>query len=119
MESWNFFSLRNVLLLIYELDLFIFERDQLINFFVFFFFNDTATTEIYTLSLHDALPILKHPRLTQAWREQGPAHFEECGLGLRENEDFNEKANPDSGYEQQDPTRIPRNGPGKIGRAHV
>ena len=32
---------------------------------VLFFFNDTATTEIYTLSLHDALPILKiltHPR---------------------------------------------------------
>src|SRR5476651_2772095 len=28
---------------------------------VFFFFNDTATTEIYTLSLHDALPIsLRH-----------------------------------------------------------
>src|SRR5437667_7448541 len=26
--------------------------------FSFFFFNDTATTEIYTLSLHDALPIL-------------------------------------------------------------
>src|SRR3712207_9265479 len=26
-------------------------------FFVYFFFNDTATTEIYTLSLHDALPI--------------------------------------------------------------
>src|SRR3989442_4294566 len=26
---------------------------------LFFFFNDTATTEIYTLSLHDALPILK------------------------------------------------------------
>src|SRR3712207_8067620 len=26
---------------------------------VFFFFNDTATTEIYTLSLHDALPILQ------------------------------------------------------------
>src|SRR2546422_7723291 len=25
---------------------------------LFFFFNDTATTEIYTLSLHDALPIL-------------------------------------------------------------
>src|SRR5260221_4868714 len=31
--------------------------------FFFFFFNDTATTEIYTLSLHDALPIssLLHP----------------------------------------------------------
>src|SRR4051812_49645981 len=27
-------------------------------FLSFFFFNDTATTEIYTLSLHDALPIL-------------------------------------------------------------
>src|SRR2546427_7799306 len=31
--------------------------------FFFFFFNDTATTEIYTLSLHDALPILP----TAAW----------------------------------------------------
>src|SRR5690554_7616533 len=28
-----------------------------VSFFSFFFFNDTATTEIYTLSLHDALPI--------------------------------------------------------------
>src|SRR5256885_8273675 len=30
---------------------------RLSSFFFFFFFNDTATTEIYTLSLHDALPI--------------------------------------------------------------
>src|SRR5256885_17045933 len=30
---------------------------------VFFFFNDTATTEIYTLSLHDALPIWVVPHL--------------------------------------------------------
>src|SRR6266487_5113574 len=30
-------------------------------FFLFFFFNDTATTEIYTLSLHDALPISPRP----------------------------------------------------------
>src|SRR5258707_4029899 len=29
---------------------------------VFFFFNDTATTEIYTLSLHDALPIYRTAR---------------------------------------------------------
>src|SRR2546425_12371735 len=29
--------------------------------FLFFFFNDTATTEIYTLSLHDALPIYLEP----------------------------------------------------------
>src|SRR6266513_6424842 len=35
-----------------------------ISFFsiLFFFFNDTATTEIYTLSLHDALPIYGHGR---------------------------------------------------------
>src|SRR3712207_8207911 len=32
---------------------------------MFFFFNDTATTEIYTLSLHDALPIYR-PRLLAA-----------------------------------------------------
>src|SRR2546425_7271976 len=31
-------------------------------FCLFFFFNDTATTEIYTLSLHDALPISRSPR---------------------------------------------------------
>src|SRR3712207_7386970 len=30
----------------------------LVSLVLFFFFNDTATTEIYTLSLHDALPIL-------------------------------------------------------------
>src|SRR2546426_8992571 len=33
----------------------------LLSFFLFFF-NDTATTEIYTLSLHDALPIYNGPR---------------------------------------------------------
>src|SRR5258706_2999 len=33
-------------------------------FFFFFFFNDTATTEIYTLSLHDALPILTVTEVT-------------------------------------------------------
>src|SRR2546425_1723268 len=34
----------------------------------FFFFNDTATTEIYTLSLHDALPILLGARTTELLR---------------------------------------------------
>src|SRR5258708_27036947 len=33
-----------------------------LSIFLFFFFNDTATTEIYTLSLHDALPISKQPK---------------------------------------------------------
>src|SRR2546426_2473151 len=35
-------------------------------FWCSFFFNDTATTEIYTLSLHDALPILK-----RTWPQEG------------------------------------------------
>src|ERR1022692_1599728 len=42
---------------------------MLASWFVFFFFNDTATTEIYTLSLHDALPIWSGRRLwTGRWR---------------------------------------------------
>src|SRR3984893_15835097 len=36
--------------------------------FVFFFFNDTATTEIYTLSLHDALPIFRTVGRHVRWR---------------------------------------------------
>src|SRR3712207_7368200 len=36
--------------------------------FFFFFFNDTATTEIYTLSLHDALPISGRPSRGSAAR---------------------------------------------------
>src|SRR2546426_6268694 len=39
---------------------FLFTHRVLLLFF-FFFFNDTATTEIYTLSLHDALPIYRQP----------------------------------------------------------
>src|SRR2546430_2389360 len=44
----------------------------------FFFFNDTATTEIYTLSLHDALPIFRIPVLTM--------HTKGDGLVLVQNE---------------------------------
>src|SRR2546430_6467526 len=47
--------------------------------FSFFFFNDTATTEIYTLSLHDALPI------SYAWYNLGLAYKDlgesEKGIG--------------------------------------
>src|SRR5690242_21531397 len=60
-------------------------------FFFFFFFNDTATTEIYTLSLHDALPICAwatrwtgHGRWaarrrwsTAAWRPRSEEHTSE------------------------------------------
>src|SRR5215475_15877195 len=46
------------------------------SFIFFFFFNDTATTEIYTLSLHDALPI-RRPRDRRARRPppKGPDEF--------------------------------------------
>src|SRR2546427_9424783 len=39
-----------------------------LSFLSFFFFNDTATTEIYTLPLHDALPISGHEHVTQVRR---------------------------------------------------
>src|SRR3989449_3041913 len=48
--------------------------------FFFFFFNDTATTEIYTLSLHDALPISRHTVLGQRALDQllpQPTSFED------------------------------------------
>src|SRR5271170_8424243 len=38
---------------------------MVVGFVFFFFFNDTATTEIYTLSLHDALPICAWPLRTR------------------------------------------------------
>src|SRR3712207_7432874 len=44
----------------------------------FFFFNDTATTEIYTLSLHDALPICRAAR--RHARDLLPADPERAGL---------------------------------------
>src|SRR3712207_8184447 len=46
----------------------------------FFFFNDTATTEIYTLSLHDALPISFQAAI--AARNQGDAAFERFHMAL-------------------------------------
>src|SRR3712207_8896812 len=49
---------------------------------VFCFFNDTATTEIYTLSLHDALPILVSGRTLssrEVWLVQSPRGIESRG----------------------------------------
>src|SRR6266852_3338191 len=47
--------------------------------FFFFFFNDTATTEIYTLSLHDALPISRRPTSLPRRR----MFFRRCGTTTR------------------------------------
>src|SRR5258708_35957207 len=51
--------------------------------FFFFFFNDTATTEIYTLSLHDALPILQF-----AARRHGDGYRTALDAGHRRLRDF-------------------------------
>src|SRR2546427_356915 len=49
---------------------------------LFFFFNDTATTEIYTLSLHDALPIsiCRVPTGQDVWKP--PARRWRCAVAL-------------------------------------
>src|SRR3712207_9429429 len=66
---------------------------------MFFFFNDTAPTEIYTLSLHDALPIWRRARRTRADPE--PAAGRDGWLRPALDRD------PDGGLE---PTRHPRPG---------
>src|SRR2546423_11819590 len=57
--------------------------------FSFFFFNDTATTEIYTLSLHDALPIsmmraqLKAHKLSSCFHPSNKLDLPDYESGLR------------------------------------
>src|SRR5712664_4840942 len=60
---------------------------------VFFFFNDTATTEIYTLSLHDALPIWRpsvptRRRPHRQVRRKGAARSEEHTSELQSRSDL-------------------------------
>src|SRR3974390_3918499 len=66
-------------------------RSRVFSFFFFFFFNDTATTEIYTLSLHDALPISagKRMRLARCF-----APTRRCGRAWRSEEHTSELQSP-------------------------
>src|SRR6266700_8267067 len=60
-------------------------------YFFFFFFNDTATTEIYTLSLHDALPICVpavHQRHVHRRPEPRPHRSEEHTSELQSRENL-------------------------------
>src|SRR3712207_8887082 len=59
---------------------------------MFFFFNHTATTEIYTLSLHDALPILQTTDVEQA--RAAVQRFKETG-----DETFTKKSHAGVDYE--------------------
>src|SRR5947208_5946260 len=60
----------------------------------FFFFNDTATPEIYTLSLHDALPISRRSRWRRPWsrtrsrRSRSPPTGSWCSRRPSPSEDF-------------------------------
>src|SRR2546421_5981034 len=60
--------------------------------FFFFFFNDTATTEIYTLSLHDALPISLQALCGTAPAAKGTKPKIECP---GEQDDVNKNRRPD------------------------
>src|SRR2546426_7821797 len=68
----------------------------------FFFFNDTATTEIYTLSLHDALPIWVRRRGPSprrrpgpdSWDARAPRRYAACPRGLRSEEHTSELQSP-------------------------
>src|SRR5256885_11443421 len=64
----------------------------------FFFFNDTATTEIYTLSLHDALPISaarrRRARPDRLRRHAGVRHPAEPGALCRSEEHTSELQSP-------------------------
>src|SRR5256885_9025247 len=69
-------------------------RTHALNRFFFFFFNDTATTEIYTLSLHDALPI--YNILPRGIEPQAAEHVaqELPGITLRSEEHTSELQSP-------------------------
>src|SRR6266853_6451140 len=62
--------------------IFIYSLSSIFIFF-FFFFNDTATTEIYTLSLHDALPIYREAGREHRRCETRPVHPAHDGVGLK------------------------------------
>src|SRR3989442_661315 len=82
----------------FMLTLHIFYTILLSTIFFFFFFNDTATTEIYTLSLHDALPISSGLLRKNEWNQNNVApitadrtrRLGDCSRDLRAPDPFGE-----------------------------
>src|SRR5947208_1397014 len=68
---------------------------SLSSFSFFFFFNDTATTEIYTLSLHDALPIFLRAVGPARALDDRPAHARHRAHRPRSEEHTSELQSPD------------------------
>src|SRR5256885_8188354 len=62
--------------------------------FFFFFFNDTATTEIYTLSLHDALPICVAPNRAVGFAQGMPRRSFSHAIAERSEEHTSELQSP-------------------------
>src|SRR3712207_6966912 len=68
--------------------------------FLFFFFNDTATTEIYTLSLHDALPISADIHHALAHRQRRVGYLSGHGLAQLGNAEVTQSAVVDDVIEE-------------------
>src|SRR5947208_12266709 len=66
-----------------------------IAFIIFFFFNDTATTEIYTLSLHDALPSSTCTPRSRRWARPCSAPRRASPASTRSEEHTSELQSPD------------------------
>src|SRR2546422_7606704 len=64
------------------------------SYFHFFFFNDTATTEIYTLSLHDALPISGGQQPRHPPRRVPPHAPDRAGVREHADQDADDVARP-------------------------
>src|SRR3712207_9042760 len=80
----------------------------------FFFFNDTATTEIYTLSLHDALPICAPRRRLHRGRRAAPPRADGQRVGrLRAR-----RAAARTGRRRLTPRFVRVRGPATVGRGY-
>src|SRR5258706_16157378 len=92
-----------------------------------FFFNDTATTEIYTLSLHDALPISDQRRRPWAARRARRSDWRGVAHRVSQRSEPPHRARLDSRIRDGGPYRArsdrrpvaPPAARGEIGRAHV
>src|SRR5256885_1512553 len=86
--------------------------------FFFFFFNDTATTEIYTLSLHDALPIYRE-LVFHVVQRGAPNTLDHVQLVAVEPSVTNPGALVDGDRVDDERVAFPARGFVEIGRAHV
>src|SRR2546422_3287546 len=85
-----------LLSLVYFIHFFSLIRSLFVSFF--FFFNDTATTEIYTLSLHDALPISSRNLRPDAWCTKSPMRMQTAAAKMITTDRKSTRLNSSHGY---------------------